>query len=185
MKLLQLLLVMLLLFSSCGMKEREKAIQSKETELTERQQALLLLEQQLTQRELILEEREHRLDSTKREIDSVVIHGPSVAGKWLVKMQCVETSCSGSAIGDVKTEQWEFDSNGNDIVVKAYVGKNLIRIYNGNYTQSGLYLVDRSTLNTTKMEVTIRILNDKKMDGIREIALQDCKTVYSILADRL
>lgn len=185
MKLLQPLLVIILLFSSCGLEQRERSARAKEAELNERQQSLLLLEQQLNEKQKLLEEREYRLDSTKREIDSVVIHGPSLAGKWQVKMQCVETSCPGSAIGDVKTEQWEFSSTDNNIVVKAFAGKTLTRIYNGSYTQRGLQLLDKSTPGTTKIEVTLRMLNDKKMDGIREIILPDCKTTYSINAERL
>lgn len=186
MKLLQPLIVfIMLLFGSCGLNEREKSIKNKEAELNDRQQALVLWEQQLTQKESALQEREHRLDSTKREIDSVVIHGPSVVGKWQVKMQCVETSCSGSAIGDVKTEQWEFGSNGNEVIVKAYAGKNLTRIYNGSYTSRGMQLIDKGSLSSTTMEVTLRMLNEKKMDGLREIVLPDCKTTYSIIAERL
>lgn len=174
-----------MLFCSCGLSEREKALQEKEAVLNERQQVLLLQEQELRQKEQLLQEREYRLDSTKREIDSVVIHGPSVAGKWQIKMQCVETSCPGSAIGDVKAEQWEFTTVGNDITVRAYAGKELIRIYNGNYTQSGMRIVDKSAVNNTAMEVTLRMLSEKKMDGIREIILSNCKTTYSITAERL
>ncbi|GAB3413265.1 hypothetical protein [Niabella aquatica] len=185
MKLLQSIFIIAILFGSCGLSEREKSIKEKEATLNEKQQTLLLLEQQLTQKEKQLQEREYKLDSTRREIDSVVIHGPSIVGKWQVKMQCVETSCTGSAIGDIKTEQWEFASSGNDIVMKAYVGKNLTRIYNGNYTQRGLQLSDKSAPGATKIEVTLRMLNEKKMDGIREIVLSDCKTTYSINADRL
>ncbi|MCH5596694.1 hypothetical protein [Niabella ginsengisoli] len=160
------------------MKEKEGALNNKQKEL-------LLWEQQLTQREVFLEERERRLDSTKREIDSVVVHGPSVVGKWQVQMQCVETSCEGSAIGDVKNEQWEFSTENNAIVVKAYAGKNLSRIYNGSYTRSGLQLIDQNSHSSTTMEVTLRILNEGKMDGIREIKLPNCKTTYSITAGRL
>lgn len=185
MKLLQPLILLVFLFCSCGLSEREKAMKNKEAELNDRQQALVLWEQQLTQKESTLKDREHRLDSTKREIDSVVIHGPSVVGKWQIKMQCVETSCAGSAIGDVKTEQWEFASEGNEVVVKAYAGKNLTRIYNGNYTSRGMQLVDKGALSSTTMEVTLRMLNEKKMDGLREITLPDCKTTYSITAERL
>ncbi|WP_346236426.1 hypothetical protein ABDK00_015555 [Niabella insulamsoli] len=185
MKLFPLLFFFPLLFASCGVSQREKVMKEKETALNTKQQDLLLWEQQLTQRELALEERERRLDSTKREIDSVVIHGPSVEGKWQVQMQCVETSCEGSAIGDVKSEQWVFTTENNAIVVKAYAGKNLSRIYNGSYTRSGLQLVDQNSHSATLMEVTLRILDEGKMDGIREIKLPDCKTTYSITAGKL
>ncbi|MFT4093145.1 MAG: hypothetical protein QM640_05860 [Niabella sp.] len=186
MKLLKVFFVCsLLCCCSCGLNQREKVLKEKEAELGQQQQKLLLWEQQLAEKEKLLSEREHRLDSTKMGIDSVVIHGPSIIGRWQVKMQCVETSCDGSAIGDIKNEQWEFAQANNAVVVKAYSGKNLIRIYNGTYTQSGMQLVDQSSQSAAQMEVTLRILNEKKLDGIREITLPNCKTTYSISADRL
>lgn len=186
MKISSLLLFLLFLSSSCGLRQREEAIKLREAEANQKQQKLILWEQQLTQNEQDLINRERRLDSTKKEIDSVVIHGPSLVGKWQVKMQCVETSCDGSAIGDVKTEQWEFSAaDNNSILVKAFANKNLARTYSGAYTQSGLQLVDNGASKSAKMEVTLRILNEKKMDGLREIILPNCKTTYSITADRM
>lgn len=174
-----------ILCTSCGLNQQEKLFQEKEAEILQKQQELLLWEQRLTEKEKLLDDREYRLDSTKKEIDSVIIHGPSIEGKWQVKMQCVETSCDGSAIGDVKTEQWEFSYNNNTIVVKAYTGKNLTRIYTGTYTQNGLRLLDNSSSSTTTMEVTLRILKDGKMDGLREIIIPGCKTTYSLTVDRI
>lgn len=187
MKIIRTSFFFLLFFcAACSDGGRERILKEKEATLNQKQQQLLLWEQQLSAKEKALDAREHQLDSTKKEIDSVTIHGPSIAGRWQIKMQCVETSCDGSAIGDVKTEQWTFSTDGNDVVAKAYVGKNLIRIYTGFYTQSGLQLTDKSSLSAnTTMEVTLRILNEKTMDGLREIMLPNCKTTYSISADRL
>lgn len=176
--------LIVVVFSSCGFKEREKALKAKETELNAKQQQLLLWEQQLTQKELDLNDREHKLDSTRKGMDSVVVQNKNIEGVWQVKMQCVETNCEGSAIGDVKSERWEFDNTETGVVVKAYTGTALTRIYNGNYTNNGLKLIDNNLQSKTNMEVTLRFLKEGKMDGIREIILPNCKTTFTINAAR-
>lgn len=123
--------------SSCGFNEREQQIKQKENDLSQKQQKLVMWEQQLTLKEQALSELEHRLDSTKHEIDSVVLHAPPITGKWQMKMQCVETTCDGSAIGDVLNENWEFSKEENFFIAKAYTGTKLTRIYNGSYTPRG------------------------------------------------
>lgn len=185
MKLKWLLFFSIILFTACGLSEREHKIQQKQRELEARQETLMLLEQQLVQKEQMLVDRERRLDSTKRGIDSVVIHGPSVTGAWQVEMQCVETSCPGSALGDIKTEQWVIGKDSSGIIVNVFVNKNMTRTYRGKYTHSGMALIDNNSVGAGTIEVTLRMLNEKKMDGIREIKLPNCKTTYSIKADKL
>ncbi|WP_460763808.1 hypothetical protein [Niabella terrae] len=181
---LMTMLLGILVLGSCGLSHDQQQQKQKEAELKQQQQQLSAWQNQLSEKERLLEQREFRLDSTKREIDSVAIHGPSILGRWQVKMQCVETSCPGSAIGDVKTEIWEFSVNEHAITAKAYSGKTLARIYKGGYTQSGLQLSEHAS-GTSNMDVTMRILKEGKMDGIREIIMADCKTTYSLNANRL
>lgn len=187
MKYLQYLLFILVVFSSsCDINQKNKAIVQKEAELNQKQQDLLLWEQRLSEREKLLDAKQQQIDSTKKEIDSVAIHSPSIQGRWGIKMQCIETSCDGFAIGDSKTERWEFTTDStNNIVVKAYAGKNLIRIYNGVYTYDGLKLTENNTnKSNTRIEVTLRMLNNGKMDGTRQIIQTDCKTTYSLIASK-
>ncbi|MEE6185886.1 hypothetical protein PIECOFPK_00982 [Mycovorax composti] len=186
--LLPIFSLLLLCCTSCGLNEQQQLLKQKEAEMHQKQQELLLWEQRLLEKEKLLDEREYKLDSTKKELDSVAIHRPSIEGRWQVKMQCVETSCDGSAIGDVKIEQWEFERSDNDniIIVKAYTGKNLTRIYSGSYTYSGLKLVDNASAGgSTAIEATLRILKEGKMDGLREIIAPNCKTTYSLSLDRI
>ena len=69
------------------------------------------------------------LDSTaKNNVDSFLVRHPQLPGKWNVIMRCIETG-SGSAVGDVKNEQWEIGYEGNDIVAKAFTGDKLVRTY--------------------------------------------------------
>ncbi len=178
-------LCFLFTLSACGFNEREQQLKQKENDLNQKEQKLVLWEQQLTLKEQALADLEHRLDSTKKEIDSVVVPRPAISGKWQVKMQCIETSCDGSAIGDVLTENWEFQTGENSIVVHAYTGTKLTRIYNGSYTTDGIVLQSQNNQHQTTMNVTLNLLKDGKMEGLREINMPQCKTSYSISAKRL
>src|SRR5690606_38503075 len=134
-------LLLLTVFTSCGLREREQAIAKKEQQMAQQKTELLLKEQQLALKEKELKDKELMLDSTRKRIDSAHIYEPNLIGKWSVKMNCTETNCEGSAIGDTKTEQWEISYADNNVVtVQAFAGKNLTRVYSGYFKTSGLQL---------------------------------------------
>ena len=181
MKWLISMLPLLFLLQSCGLKEREQNLTRREKEIAQKQTDLLLKEQQLAQKEKDLAAKELSLDSTRRQIDSVNIYNADLIGKWSVKMNCTETTCEGSAIGDTKSEQWEINYNpDHSVTVKAFAGKNLSRIYTGYYKTTGLHLVDENTIH-----VTLSLKSKDKMEGIREILQPNCKIIYSISAEKI
>lgn len=169
------------MLQGCGLKERENNIRRKEQEIIQKQSELLVKEQQLAIKEKELNDREFALDSTSIYIDSAKIYNPAIIGKWSIKMKCTETTCDGSAIGDVKTEQWEinYDSD-NSVTAKVYVSNKVTRIYNGYYKTSGLHLVyDNSII------IDIAFVGKDKMEGTREISQTGCKIIYSVSAEKL
>lgn len=178
-----LIFVSLALSGGCGFKEREDAIRQKQAELSKKEQQLILWEQRLAVKEKQLEQKKRLLDSTGIEI--AITNTPGVTGRWMVRMQCVETSCDASAIGDIKSEQWQIDNLNHTLVAKAYSGKLLSRIYSGSYSKTGVELTDKSSGSETIIKVNLRVIDEKKMDGIREVLLPDCKIIYSLNAERL
>jgi hypothetical protein len=170
-----------LLLAGCGFKEREQKIARQEQELIHKQEALLLKEQQLALKEKELQERELLLDSTHKLADSVNLYEPAIAGKWTVTMNCTETNCEGSAIGDTKTEQWEI-SYGTDkaVTLKAFSGKELIRIYNGAYRTAGLQLAHEN-----RIRINLKLTAPDKMEGTREITQPNCRIVYVVTAAKI
>lgn len=174
-------LLLLLLLPACGLREREQKIQRKEQDIIQKQAELLLKEQQLTAKEKELKDKELFLDSTRRYIDTANIYDARITGKWSVKMNCTETDCEGSAIGDTKTELWEISYGANNsVVAKAYAGKKLTRIYNGYYKKSGLQLSDEQSI-----KVTLTPTQKDKMEGTREISQAGCKIIYSLNAEKM
>jgi hypothetical protein len=109
----------------------------------------------------------------------------ALVGTWSVRMTCTETTCAGSAVGDTKTEQWDFSYQGNTIMVKASANEKLVRVYTGFFTGNTIELVEEragaENQRSSKMIIRLRIIDDTHMDGQREIVREnDCRVVYTL-----
>ena len=181
-----ILIICIVIFNGCNLRQREAELQKRAAELTEKEQQLTLKEQSLEFREQLLVEREKILDSTSKKIaaDSLYMKFPQLAGTWSVKMVCIETNCPGSAVGDIKTEQWDFKFLDNTIIAKAVSNNKLVRVYAGNYTGNSIRLnvqKDSADLQTARMTVRLQNIKEKEMEGEREIIQSGgCRIVYSL-----
>lgn len=173
-------------FSGCNLRKREIEVEKRTAEMNEREQQLTLKEQSLEFRENLLIEREKILDSTSRKIanDSLYKKFPQLPGIWNVKMICTETNCPGSAVGDTKTEQWDFTFQDNMIIATAVTNNQLVRVYSGHYTGNNIRLTvqkDSADNQTSKMAVRLQNIKDKEIEGEREIIQSGgCRIVYSL-----
>ena len=190
-RVLLLSILFLFLIASCKSRHREKQLAQREREVNGKEQELLLKEKTLEFREQELNEKLKRIDSILAR-DSAAANGPltdsviidsTIIGNWAVKMTCTETTCPGSAIGDVKTEQWTLLYDGNHIVAKASDGGSLVRTYSGLYKGRNIELIEHrdSLVYDTRMVVRLQVINDKTIEGQREIIRDDnCKIVYAL-----
>jgi hypothetical protein len=176
--------ILLISLQGCGLDEREKNLRKLQKETAEKEQALLAWEQRLKLKEEALDNVKQSLDSAKLLGDSTLVYNPALNGKWTVKMTCTETTCEGSALGDTKTEQWDISYNKNTIVVKAYSGPVLIRVYVGGYKDNQLKIIDERPNVDVSFKAALNFINDKRMDGTREIQQKDCKIVYALTAEK-
>src|SRR5688500_3718803 len=152
----------LLFFSTgCDLRKREEEVKKQLERIDEKEQELALREKNIVLKEQDILRREQKLDSTG--MDSVMAIDSSIIGRWNVKMTCVETTCPGSAVGNVKNEDWELTFEGNQLIARAMNGDNLIRIYTGIYTGNTIEMVANIEGNhqqvATKMVVRLRIIN--------------------------
>lgn len=170
-----------LCLQSCGHKEKEEQLARREQQIAKKEQTLMQWEQQLTvmEKELLQKKKKQQEDSTA-VTDS--LQAQAVTGKWVVKMRCTETSCSGSAIGDSKTETWEITYE-KGIIVNAFTGSELSRIYNGSFSQNRLEAVNGQPGSESVMRVMLE-LKENKMEGTREVERTDCKIRYTLTAER-
>lgn len=189
-RILFLYLLIAFFISGCGIRERERAAQQKEAELAQKEQELLLKEKTLQLKEEELLVKQQQLDSTKQQqsdstkIDTAAVYNRDIIGNWSVNMTGIETTCPGSAVGDTKSETWVFSYQNNNIIVKAMSDDKLVRVYTGAYKNNLIELTEdvelSPTSSETKMLVRLTLLNEKSMEGQREIIRSDCKIVYSL-----
>lgn len=178
-----LCLIVFLVMPGCEASQHEKELEKKARELQQKEEELQAKELALNLKEKELAQQVKSLDSTRQ--DSTFIYDPNLIGLWVVKMECIETTCPGSAVGDTKTEEWELSYQGDNIVAKALVGGNLIRVYRGIYTGNTLELIEgrQGTAKepATKMVVRLRMTGKQTMEGQRDIIRDGyCKTIYAV-----
>ena len=192
MKWILVFLLFAFCFSGCSLRQREIELDKKMTDLHDREQLLALREQSLDLKEHQLNEREKHIDSTKTNInDSSFINNQQLHGTWSVRMQCVETNCPGSAVGDTKNEQWEFRFQDNNVVASAISNNKLVRIYTGSFSNNVLrlsVLQDSADVQFGKMVVRLQYVKDKEkeMEGEREIVqASGCRILYALQLKKL
>lgn len=180
--------IVIFALSSCGFAEREQKIRDKETVLLQKEQELLTKEKELALKEADLATREMMFDSSKRTWDSIGVYNEKLVGEWNVTMNCTETNCEGSAIGDTKTEHWSISYENNQVVAKAFFKKKLLRIYKGIYSSGVLKLTEEE--NTSETEIMVELMPDtkdtgNKMKGTRTIVQPKCKIRYDLNVERI
>lgn len=164
----------------CTLREKELALQKKEQDLSKKEQDLIVRENNLRLRE---EEFANKLKADSLATDSS-FYNTALVGIWETKMTCTETTCTGSAVGDTKTERWEIKYEGKNVVAQAMDGSKMVRLYSGMYTGNTVELIEERqatpTQPSTKMVVRLRLTGNDTMEGQREILRPDCKIIYSL-----
>ena len=181
-----LLFLLFVLGTGCGLHERELELEKRLGEVNRKEQELLLREKSLEIKAEELAQKEKMLDSTSNNvIDSFFTRHPQLPGKWNVEMRCTETTCSGSAVGDIKNEQWEISYEGKVIVAKAFADNKLVRIYiggnKGNTVELSTEQDNPDPALSARMIVRFQEINESEIQGQREIIRPDnCHVVYSL-----
>jgi hypothetical protein len=171
--------------SSCGLREREKQVEQRNTELNEKEQNLTLQEQKLRLKEDELSKREKTLDSLEviQVTEKETLKDPGLEGTWTVRMRCIETNCAGSAVGDTRNEQWVFSYENNHIIVKAFSANKLVRVYSGDYSSDPLLLYAQLDADAQATRMTVRLNRNRpnEMKGEREIIrAEGCTILYAL-----
>ena len=182
-------LLLIFIGTGCGFQEREASVQKREAELAQKEQALVVRENNLKLKEEELLNREQQLAKAQKP-DSLIqptasVINPELIGAWSARMVCTETTCTGSAVGDTKTETWDLSYQNERVVAKAKTGENLTRIYTGTFQNNLLELTENVELTAaapaTKMVVRLTLLNPTTLQGQREIIRAgDCRIVYDL-----
>lgn len=181
------ILVLFFVAPGCDLRKREENLQKKEAELAQKEQELLLKEKTLQLKEEELQ-KASKTDSSS-VVDTMSLYNPAIIGFWSVKMICTETTCAGSAVGDTKTEQWNISYESNTIIAKVISDDKLVRTYTGKPNADVIELAEPlaedGLQSSTSMIVRLRLINNNRMEGQREILRENnCKVVYSLQLDK-
>jgi hypothetical protein len=174
----------LITLTGCTLDSKEKELTQREDSLNQKEQELILREKILQLKEDELIKKGAYLDSTLRK-DSMPVYNTALLGTWSVTMVCIEATCTGSAVGDTKTEQWVISREGPDFIARVISGDKLVRVYTGIYTGNTLELIAQTEQVAgqppAKMVARLHSVNEKRMEGQREITREkDCKIIYTM-----
>ena len=178
-----LLLLAVLFLPACNTREKDE-LRQKEELLKQKEQELMVKENNLQLKEEALLAREEALKKPV-EVDTTANMNPALLGLWSVTMNCIETTCPGSAVGDTKTEQWDISFQENKFIAKAMANDKLVRIYSGIYTGNTLELIAEPLTTDaqpgTKMIARLRKTEKNTLEGQREIIrAEGCKIIYEL-----
>lgn len=178
------LLSSIIILSSCNQRQREIELDKKLNELSQREQELSLKEQELAIKEKQLSEQQKVLDSTTNIInDSLLRDHEKIQGLWRVEMKCKQTNCAGSAVGDIKTEEWNIQFENNEVTVNARSNRHVVKRYSGSFVGNLLKLSagQDSTEVNAKIHVNLEKTSDTEMEGEREVTqATGCQILYSL-----
>ncbi|AKK71449.1 hypothetical protein OK18_01260 [Chryseobacterium gallinarum] len=167
------------LLISCDYKEKEK-------NLTEREKQLLEKEKLFAKKESEYQALLKMKDSIFAKKDSVIIAAawPSeIVGSWNGKVICTESNCSDYAVGDQRTDIWEFDNDSTQPVTKIINNNNLVRLYSGKFENNEIRLsfkTDSTAKKNVEMNVVLNDISDNKIKGIRTITSDGCNAKFSV-----
>ena len=188
---MKLLIMILFLFSillgGCDIRKREQVLTKRENELNQKEQELFVKEKALQLKEEELLRRTQSIDSLNNNaiIDSVFIN-PEFVGLWSVQLNCIETSCTGSAVGDVKSEQWDISYQDNKTIAKVIDHEKVVRVYSGTSTSNSIEMSFQQSgvaaNQVTNMVIRLEQTAKNRMEGRREITRlpENCKIVYAV-----
>lgn len=179
------LLFLILSISGCGLGERKKELDKRESGITERERMVIMKEKELQLLEDSLRRNIAVKDSSLVVSDSSSLPLPdSLSGAWDVNMLCTKTNCSGFAVGDTRKETWIFIKRDEAVSVQAMQGEKLIRVYVGTFKGDGLQLSVPPTATdslSSSMTVSLKLEGVNRLSGERVIRQADgCSSFFKV-----
>ena len=178
-KILALFCVSFFLFS-CQENEREKQLDAREKSLSEKEN---LFSQKESEYENLLKMRDSLRSANQDSI--VVAEWPTeILGKWNGKVICTESNCSDYAVGDQRTDVWEFVNDSVQTSVNVYNNNNLVRKYSGKMENNEIKLnfkTDSSAAKLVDMSILLNEFSPAKIRGKRTITINNnCSATFSV-----
>lgn len=173
-----ILLLIIILMSACD--------NSREEELLRREADLKRREEQFQAKEadyLALLKLKDSLDA-RDSITHLNDWPENLVGTWNSKIVCVETSCNEYVIGDVRNDIWEFAQDSLHLHVNVFNKKELIRVYDADYSEEQIvlnHITDSTAPKQVSMKVVLNEINANKISGYRTVKLgSKCSATFTV-----
>ncbi len=156
----------------------------------------------LQQRELILAEKEKQFAEKEAEYQSLIKMRDSIfskkdtlinnknwpaniVGKWNGKITCKESNCPDYAVGDIRTDTWEFVSDSLRKSVNVYdISNRLVRTYAAKMENNDILLnfkSDSTSAKKVEMNVVLTGIAPKKIQGSRTVSVNNsCTASFTV-----
>jgi uncharacterized protein (DUF3084 family) len=179
-------------FCACNYNDRKLQLDERENEIREKEKKLVNFQRDLYLKEDELNKRERKLDSVenlRKEEDSIssaqidTLATQSLSGAWSVEMECTQSTCANSAVGDTQRETWNLAINKNRVLVEAVSSNNVARFYKGSLEQNTINLdeaIPKTGSSGTTILIRLTISDPNYMQGDRELIREDCRVTYSL-----
>ncbi|MGN7786173.1 hypothetical protein ACTJIJ_16700 [Niabella sp. 22666] len=179
------LLLIILSIYGCGLENRKKELDERESSIAARERLVILKEKELQLFEDSLKRNIAIRDSSLLLTDSSSLPLPdSLSGAWDVSMLCIKTNCNGFAVGDTRKETWLFIKRDEAVSVRAMQGEKLIRVYVGTFQGDGFQLSVPPTATdslSSSMTVNLKLEGINKLSGERVIRQADgCSSFFKV-----
>lgn len=166
---------------SCDYKEKEKNLTDREKQLLEKEKTFAKKESEY---QSLLKMRDS-IFAKKDSGDSIVIATwpAEISGPWNGKVICTESNCSDYAVGDQRTDIWEFDNDSTQPITKIINNNNLVRLYSGKFENNEIKLsfkTDSTAKKNVEMSVLLNDISDNKIKGTRTITSDGCTAKFSV-----
>ncbi|MGL6127480.1 hypothetical protein [Chryseobacterium artocarpi] len=173
-----ILLTASVLLVSCDYKEKEKNLTDREKQLLEKEKIFAKKESEY---QSLLKMRDSIF--TKKDSVKVAVWPAEISGAWNGKVICTESNCSDYAVGDQRTDLWEFDNDSTQPITKIINNNNLVRLYSGKFENNEIKLsfkTDSTAKKNVEMSVLLNDISDNKIKGTRTITSDGCTAKFSV-----
>lgn len=156
--------------------------------LAERERKLAEKEQRFAQKEAeyqnLLQMRDS-IFSRKDTLSGVKRWPENIEGRWNGKITCKESNCADYAVGDIRTDTWEFVSDSLKKSVNVYnISNQLVRTYNIQAENNAIMLrfqSDSTSAKKVEMDVVLNNFSPKRIQGTRTVTINsNCSATFSV-----
>lgn len=173
-------LATILTLCSCNNQQKEQEYNLRVARLAEK-------EQQFSEKEAeyqILLQLRDSLENNQPQKKEFLLWPENIAGRWNTKSKCINSNCSDYAVGDVRTDLWDFVSMNGRLVVNNYSNQTLVRTYQAEMNEKTIdlrFITDSTSKKFVEMTISLDQFSENKIAGTRKVTVNhNCEANFTV-----